>query len=277
MTQPGSNFRDESDAISPSWWNGPNGSRIRFSISTPFDALGDSFFESVYAALPSTAPADALPWISQDRQIVQGYQESQASWIARMLQWLERHPQRGKAQGVMLWAIGWILPQLPTVRVVTNSSVWWTYLTGTDPMPAGATTVLPATKFAGSNWNWDGIAAAWFRSWLIIFSGGSSPAWCTGTGTWGDGARWGDSGICWGFDQPSSQVRTLATLTKFAKAGHAYYPWIIVSFNNAEWDPSQPADGTHNPNGTFGRWSKIVGGQYVPARFADSRYISGIP
>jgi hypothetical protein len=270
-------LRDESDQLSPSFWNGPWGTRLRFAMSILHDGNAQQAEFAVQAQAPSIAPTDALPWIGIDRLIQQGYQESLTSWRARLIQWLDRHAYRGKATGVMLWARGWILPQLPRMRVVTNSGTWWTYNEGVDPMPAGAQTVTPAAWVAPGypTWNWDGNTKAWWRSFLIIYATGVP--WVTTGWTWGDGHKWGDGNV-WGFGGGSATaiiVQGLRAAVASAKARHAWYPWIIVSFADTLFDPAFGADGIHNPNGTFGNASIIVNGQYVSSRFATARYISG--
>ena len=269
-------FRDESDAICASWWNGPNGKKVRYCMSTIWDGLADGAGYAVLARHPSLAPSDSLQWIGTDRQIVQGFAEGSTSYISRLVQFLDRWPTSGKATGVMLAAVGWILPLLPKFEVVTNSGNWYSYAQGTNPMPPGATIVTPPAllNVFPSNWNWDGLTTNWWRAWLIIFSTGIP--WATVGGNYAAaGQTWGNTAHSWGFGDPSTHFTGLTALTSQWKARHCWYPWVIVSFSNSLFDQAQPADGVHNPDGTFGRWSKIVAGQYVPSRFSNARYIDG--
>lgn len=269
-------FRDESDAICASWWSGPNGSKVRYCMSTIWDGLGDAAGYAVLSRFPSVAPFDAFQWIGSDRQIVQGYAEGLQSYASRCVQFLDRWPHSGKPTGVMLGVLGWILPLMPHIEVVTNTSNWLSYSAGTNPMPPGATAVTPPTKnlvFPG-NWNWDGLTANWWRSWLIIFSTGVS--WATVGGNYAAaGQTWGNPAHSWGFANPSSQFGGIPSIVKLQKARHCWYVRIIVSFSDSLFDHTQTADGVHNPDGTFGNWSKIVNGQYVPSRFANARYLDG--
>jgi hypothetical protein len=280
MTDGASLFRDESDAISAAWWNGPNGTKVRYCMSILWDANAQGFEYAVYARFPDYGPEDALPWMGLDRRIVRGYQEPQISYRARLIQWADRWPNCGKPTGVLLAARGWILPQLPKMSTVNNTGWWYSYADGLDPMPAGSTSVVPPDRFNGSgNWNWDGLTANWWRAWLIIWS--TDTPWATPAPVWGaPGLNWGDSRYSWGFGQPASQFSSLPALVGAWKARHCWYPAIIVSFDNALFDQTQPAGGGVNPDGSFGRWSKIgtVGGKpaYVRARFANARYIDGV-
>jgi len=280
VTQPGANlFRDESDALSAAWWNGDNGRRVRYCMAILWDANAQGFTYAVYARFPSTAPADALSWIGLDRTIVQGYQETADSYRARLLQSNDRWPYSGKPTGVLLGARGWILPQRPRMAVVNNSGYWYSYADGLDPMPPGAASVVPPVRFDGTdNWNWDGLSSNWWRSWLIVWA--TATPWCTPGPAWGDaGLTWGDTRYSWGFGQPASYFTGLPAIVSDWKARHCWYPTIIVSFDDGLFVQADPAGGGVNPDGTFGRWSRIgtSGGlpAYVSARFANARYLDG--
>lgn len=282
MTQPlvlGTTLRDESDAISPSWWNGPNGQRVRYALSTPLDALLDAYTYATYAMTATYGPSDALTWIGQDRLIIQGFQQSLADYRERLVMWLDIWPYAGKPTGVMLAVQRWILPQLPQIQVVTNSSVWYAYGTGSDEFPPGQLHAsAPQQTIGANNWNWDNLGTpGWFRSWLIIQAVAPSPTWITMLGNWGSGLTWGQTTICWGLNCAANIPLGLATLVKQWKRAGCWYQWIIISFNAAEWNSEDGSGGGVNPDGTFARWSKIVNGNYVQARFTDSRYIAGIP
>jgi hypothetical protein len=282
-TETSGRFRDESDAISPSWLNGPNGARMRMALSVLVDANADAATYAVLARFPSKAPDDALPWIGLDRQLTQGYQETSAHYRLRLPQWLDRWRFSGKPVGVLVAARDWIGPQLPNMEVVStnatdSTSRWWSYADGTDAYPSTQPLPTPPTltMVAPENWNWDGNAARWFRSYLIVFA--TTTPWITSSGTWGSsGKKWGDPSKSWGVTAPSNIMQGLQRLVKQWKRAGAFYEWIIVTFDGTLFDPAQTADGVHNPDGTFGRWSKIVSGQYVRARFANARYANGIP
>jgi hypothetical protein len=277
MTQPSGSFRDESDAISPNFWRGPVGTKLRYSMSVLYDGLSDAAAFAVEAGSPSIAPVDALPYASIDRQILPGFQESTTSLRARLLQWADRWAYSGTAIGVLLFAKGWILPQLPNMYVVTNAGTWWNYGDGVDPMPPGSQTVAQATVQTTSGlWNWDGHANNWWRSWLIIFS--TDTSWCSQTQDWSpSGKKWGDATISWGFASPPSVFAGLSALVQQVKRAGQWYPYVIVCFDDAAFNPST-SDPTKLPDGHYGRWSKIVNGQYVSSRNTiAARYIGVAP
>jgi hypothetical protein len=266
-------MRDESDAISASWWNGPNGTRVRYSMSVLWDAIDQACIYAVQAQAPSIAPYDALQWASADRRIVIGYQEGLPSFRARLIQWLDRAAYRGRSTGVALGVRGWILPQLPQINVINQTGNWWSYADGVDPMPAGAETVTPATVTAGT-WNWDGNGSQfWARGWVVIYS--TDTVWCTQDGTWGSGGTWGD-GNGWGFNESYSVFAGLSSIVRDWKSEVMLYPLnggIIVSFSDAWF---QPTSGSGDlPDGTYGQWYKITNNNYVQSRTTNARYLTG--
>ena len=269
-------FRDGSDAISDASWNGPNGTAVRYAMAILWDAIGDWSQYAAEVGSPSIAPYDALQWAGVDRVIVQGYQESNASYRARLVQWPDRWAYSGKATGVLVAARGWILPQLPQMSVVTDSGTWWTYAQGVDPMPAGAQTVTPATwTFTSlSRWNWDYNPSTnhllsprtWARSWLVIWS--TSVTWATAGPNWG-AFTWG--AFTWGFSQSTSVFSGLAPIVATWKAKHEIYPAIIVSFDDLWFQTT--SDPSHMPDGTWGDWHKVANGIAVASRTTSARYI----
>jgi hypothetical protein len=131
------------------------------------------------------------------------------------------------------------------------------------------------------NWDWDslslvdGSGGRW-GAWAIAYSVAPTD-WVAPEENWGDPGDWGD-GRYWGVEfpvgvDPGSVYQD--TLRRFKPAGE-WIRWFIVSFDLTLFDPAQPSGGGINPDGMFGRWSKIVNGEYVPARFSEARYFDGV-
>ena len=192
-------FRDLGDSISPSWLLGPVGSRYRYSMSVMYDTLADGMGYAIRAGLPEYAPPDALPYFAQDRLIIQGPSEPAASYIQRLVQWLDLWRHAGSSMSIMLAALGYVSPATPEVLMVQSAkdgsvTSWQTYQAGVEPFPRGQTNPTPpATQtIAPANWAWDGLSqpyyAPWmrWRSWLVIFSLSGTP-WPAPTKTWATG------------------------------------------------------------------------------------------
>jgi len=285
-------FRDGWDSISDYSWQGPNGSRVGYSMAILWDVIWAGAQYAAEVGNPSIAPWDALQWAGVDRQIVQGYQESAASYQARLVQWLDRWPYSGRPAGIMLALLGWVMPAgltsasmaataqgawvLPAIRIVNNNSRWYSYSGGTNPMPPGQSPMVPPTVAKGSktsgqdgHWNWDGNAAQWARAWVIIYA--NVVPWATAnTKFWGTGSwKWGD-GSAFGFDQMFHVFTGMRAVLKQWKSLAALYPYIIVSGSQFLFEPSAADDGVINPNGTWGTWHALSGGVWTRARYFGS-------
>jgi hypothetical protein len=193
-------FRAEGDLISPTYLNGPVFQAYRYSMALMFDALADTAALAVRARFPNLAPLDALQWLAQDRQIFQGPSETNAAYVARLIQWLDIWRHAGSSTGILLAYLSWLTPLAPQVLTVQSSaagagSSWDSYAAGSTPFPAGSSTPTPPIHQAviPANWDWDGASQPYFnswaywRKWIIIQSSGSQAPWTAPTATWASG------------------------------------------------------------------------------------------
>jgi hypothetical protein len=245
-----SRFRDMSDAISPTWLNGPVGQRFRYSMAVLYDALADATGYANLVRFPARAPSDALSIMSADRQIDRGFTESDGSFAGRLVQWLDLWRAAGSPMGVMLAVLGLFLPTSIRIRTVDNTSNWNTYDLGATPFLPGAAVPTPPTYVSGSgNWDWDGNTAPWWRAWVILYV--SPLGWTIGP-HWGDGGHWGDPGRLWGITGPQAgQIQTLLAIIKKWKPAHSQIVNVILTTNNSRFNPALPAGGGVNPSGDW--------------------------
>lgn len=89
---------------------------------------------------------------------------------------------------------------------------------------------------------------------------------------WGaPGALWGDTNRSWGLSCSADVITSIRQIVQTWKSQRTYYPDIIVSFSGAsgvagdEFSPNS-AQGSGNPDGTWGGLGKTVGGIVVPAK-----------
>lgn len=176
---------------------------------------------------------------------------------------------------------GYVIPPgFPTAYPPTlMSSTWDTYAAGQNPSTPPAHVLNLAASAVGANWDWDSLSQVagswgWWGSWLIIFAVAPNTVF-TAAPTWGSGVRWG-SGRAWGVNQSATVGRSILGIVGQWKGAHTWLRWLVVSFDASLFDPSQPAGGGVNPDGLFGRWSKVVNGRRVRSRFSDARYGKGI-
>lgn len=168
------------------------------------------------------------------------------------------------------------------------SSSWDTYEAGQDTSGQPTHVIQASPGVIGANWDWDSVSqvnGSWgfWGAWAILYA--TSPNNWTDPPEWswdgtlnatGDDLTWDTIPGSWGLSVTMERVQGLRTVIGQWKPAHAWIRWIIVSFDNALFDPSAPAGGGVNPDGTFGRWSKIVNGQYVASRFGNAEYCDGI-
>ncbi len=79
-----------------------------------------------------------------------------------------------------------------------------------------------------------------------------------------------------GVDVTTDYGQSIAIIAKQFKCAGTWIRSIVVPFDAALFDPAQPADGTHNPAGTFGQWSTITGDAWTDSRFTNCAYGSEV-
>lgn len=272
-------LRDVIKTISPPWLQTGTAEKFLYSLGLSMDALLDKLNQGVKARFPKDAPPSALPFIGADRLIPQGILESTSSYTTRLQQAFDAWAFAGMNRGVLAQILGYLTPFAPLVRAVTDprpinilitANKWDTYLAGASLVGNQTPT---NTAVVAMNWNWDGQQLPW-RFFVILQS--VAPQNFTSTeGTWGDGALWGDTTASWGLSITAAEVSAIRNIIGTFKSAQ-WCQWIIISFDATLFDPGASADGTHNPNGTWGSWGTNVGGVWVPSRPANGRYCSGI-
>lgn len=277
-------IRDLVKVISPRFLGGDNpvgnfhaGERFMYSmVGLPSDMNVNKAQEGMYARLPLRADPTALPYLGRDRAIVRGVNESDATYAIRLTQAIDAWRHAGSDRGIMSQVIPYV-GMSPMARIVSSSipyTTWTTYVADAD------VTQAPSPLRVSLNWDWDsaiysGAFFGWWRAWLILFAV-SPHDFAHPAATWGSGKKWGDSTFSWGLDIPATEVESMRAIVKQWKRAGSWFEWILISFDDTIFRPSQPADGIHNPDGTWGRWSKEVAGVRVPARSASARYIDGV-
>lgn len=118
------------------------------------------------------------------------------------------------------------------------------------------------------NWNWDSTVAAsnWARFWVIIYPG---TRW-SHSANWGSGQLWGDTEKTWGTTATPSEVAQVRGIVADWKPAGTRCVNIIIAFDPASFDPTAP-----EPDGKWGKPSKVVAGVHVATRLATADYWDG--
>lgn len=257
-------FREGAAAISPPQFLGRGlGERLVYLLTLPMDGVMQWAWEGIKARFPEEAPPDALGPIGRDRRIVRGRDESDESYIARLLIWLDSWRAAGNAWSVLDQVAGYFAPTPPRLRIVTNSGMWFTRESD------GARSWLIASP---NNFDWDGDTASWSRFWLVIYA---DPL--TDGGEWGDNVReWGDGGTI-GTSATPGDVAIIRQIVQTWKGAHSRCEWIIVALDPESFDPEAAAGAPGMPDGTWGTWAIAdpSTGIYEPTRLTTARYWEG--
>lgn len=302
-------------ALLPPWLKRAIGdSFLAEGMFTVYDLDAAYMRAALLLRFPSYTSDDALPLLLADRGLPAGIEEPPEIARRRLILWLDVLQLSGLSLGLLLMVQALLAypgqpPAYSTVRLVTQASLWYTLeegavgrllgLDGYAPLPlapyesgpfwpigAEASKIerirfsgLYTRLFDGSNWDWDSLSVVAgtgypAATWMVLFSIAPN-SWCEPDTEWGTDGVWGDGGA-WGVDVSPAIGRLIQATTARLKSARSWVRYIIVSFDGALFDPGEPAGGGINPDGLFGRWSKIVARQWVPSRFADARYGGGV-
>ncbi len=229
------------------------------------DAVLEFTLQGLQARWPGVGTPTALPLIGRDRCIRRGFAESDDSYAGRLPAWLDDWRGAGTPFGLMRAVRDYCFPSKPRLRIVNASGTWYTL------NPDDTTEVVQT--WGAVNWDWDGDASKPTRFWLILYSTPEPKPWSKGS-TYGDGSKWGD-GRTWGTTATAEQVATLRAIVRDFKSAGDLCDKIIIAFDADSFAPASAPGAAGMPDGTWGHWSKNVGGVQVPARLTTARYWDG--
>jgi hypothetical protein len=253
------------DTISPPWLRRTVGSRLMYALTMPLDALSEWCFQGVKARFPLVGTPTALGAIGRDRGLRRGPHESDEAFAARCLTWLDAWKHAGSSYALLDQLAGFFSPAPPIMRVVSSNGTSATWYTRS---PDGTRSLHVETP---TNFDWDGSGSEKrTRSFIIVYCGSGNP-YDLG-GQWGNGSRkWGDGGTIGTSALPLDSQGFIGVVDDWT-AAHALCVWAIFAFDASSFNPIAAAGSAGMPDGTWGNWSKVVGGVAVPARLATARY-----
>lgn len=269
-------------------FQGADWQRFLFTCAIGGDACIEKLNQGVHDTMTGDADPSALPYIAAQRgNILRGLTETDDSYRARLRTALDDLQIAGSAWSVLRQTLGFVLSVQPRAIAVSSrwsgagvcqSSTWDFFATMADTNKSPRH-VLYDTGGLG-NWDWDSLSPTdgswgWWRWYLVLeYRDSQGREWIMKAPKWGSGVKWG-AGSAWGITGTADVGRSIRIIVGQWKANWCH--WITISFDGAWFDPAEPAGLSINPDGHFGRWSKVVGGVYVRARFADACYFEGEP
>lgn len=271
MAAPFKTFRGFRRFAGPRFLTEGEGGLVGYALDLMRDALSEAYRLAMLIRFPqqdangTPAPADALAAMGRDRLIYRGIFETDTEYAARLKGWLTEHATRGNAFTLMRQLHAYVgTAHGVSFRTVDVHGNWY----------SRSATGVETSSLATGNWNWDGDTGTlgdttrWSRFWVIIYPG---TLWTVSSDTWAGGGTWGDPAHVWGFaDMTPEHAQTLRAIVNLWKPDGTRCESIIVAFDPASFDPAAP-----EPDGTWGKWSKVVAGNRVPSRLGTARYLAG--
>lgn len=272
MTLASTSFRTLRRFMAPRWLTNGEGGLVGYALDLMKDAFAERLRLGHLARFPqndptglTTAPDDALTAMGRDRRVVKGIQDTNVTYAAKLVRWLEDRPSQGNPFTLMRKLAEYTGPG-PSFRTVDARGNWY------SRSAAGAESAALKT----GNWNWDGPPGRrWSRFWVIVYP----------NGLWGPGQKWSPytaqkwgataasldgSSLTLGSTATQEQVATLRALVSDWKPAHARCVNIIVAFDASSLNPASP-----EPNGSWGQATKYTTGVAVPSRITTARYLDG--
>jgi hypothetical protein len=262
-------WRDGFYKLAPSWLVGTvqsedEGEYVWYSLTVIMDAFLERALQSVKAKFPTYAPSDAFQYLSRDRKIIRGRDETDAGFATRLLRYLDDHRTRGNPY-VLMEQIRAYMGVDVLIRTVDARGNWYTI----------AADGTRSYSLDTGNWEWDSEPAAnWSRFWVIIYPDATLGPW-TIEDDWGDATLWGDG--LWGHPTRSfgmtstpEDAAAIRTIIRDWKPAGTLCEWIIIAFDSSSFDPAAPEPS----GGDYVNWHK-GGGTAVPARLSTARYWRG--
>ncbi len=257
------NLRSIVRKLGPGWLFDDQGYKFFYAIANTCDLLTEFAIEGQRAKFPELTPPDGLPLIGRDRRIHRGLVEEDGTYAIRLKRWLTDWKHAGGGYAIMFQLRAALTGYAQPMRLVNARGTWRTL--NLDDTRA-------KVPLAG-NWDWDGDSSLWARVWPIVYA---DPIFDR-DGTWGDGEAWGDNpDQSWGSTASPAQVDDVREILfdgPGAVSGEGLAPYVIVSFDNSAFDPTDTAPPL--PDGTWKYAHKVVGGVAVPARDPRAIYWPG--
>lgn len=176
-----------------------------------------------------------------------------------------------------------------SASLVSGSESWWgawviLYATGANNFVDAAIAWGAGSTYAGSGYYSTITGTAYALSGSYT---GTSVVWGLGStytaaasgyystvsgGAYALAGSYTGSSTGWGTNSSGLIGPSIQRIVAQFKSANTWIRGIIVSFDDALFDPDQPVGGGVNPDGEFGQWSTVSGTSYIEARFSSAIY-----
>ena len=169
-------YRDQFYALCPPWLTTDDAEKFMYTMQACTDLLVEKANEAIQIRLPGLGDRSQIPYLANDRVLVQGPAEPDAGFIVRLREAFATWGLAGSPRAVMLQLQAYLQNLQPGVpaayplativggpMVGGTSYARWHQLYQGDALGALPTVTIKSP----SNIDWDGLDRPW-RSWLIL-------------------------------------------------------------------------------------------------------------
>lgn len=161
--------RDQFKLMSPPWLSVGDGEKFGYVMGLMSDFLLEKSFQAMAIRVPGAGDASQIPWLANDRVLVQGPAETNAAFTVRLQQAIPTWHKAGSRPSVLGQlqdyfsnlqpGVAYGSPEMSIFGGNSSTATWEVAYNGGVP--------TSHTKEA-INWDWDGTYPPW-RSWLILY------------------------------------------------------------------------------------------------------------
>lgn len=183
--------------LAPPWLRTGYAEKYLYTLQLCSDLLIDKMNQAGKIGIPGIGDPSQIPYLANDRVLLQGPSESNANFIARLRNAFAAWKKAGSRVSILSQlqaylqnlqpGVAAVLPEMVIVGGNSTSTTWSQVFLNTPLGGQPALTTVPV------NFNWDGHYLPW-RSWLVLFmaqvptglsgsSGATSTAFGTNAGT----------------------------------------------------------------------------------------------
>jgi len=94
-------FRDRMRRVAPPWLRIGNNEKFLYTLGVHLDTLGDALVAGVKQRFPGLYSFESLPYLSRDRRLYRGRDETSESFADRLTRWLVDHRRRGNPYALL--------------------------------------------------------------------------------------------------------------------------------------------------------------------------------
>lgn len=162
---------------------------------------------------------DSLAYISRDRKVRRGRDETSKVFADRVLSWRQEHRQRGNAPSLLRQLRAYHQPYPFAIRSVSRNGLQHSI----NPI----TGVITREQLVG--FNPDAYPELWSRLWVYY----DHPPIIGSDGLWGDPGVWGDGGV-WGLSISAADLEKLRMVLREWLAGHVGECTLILELDSGD-------------------------------------------